>query len=580
MNSIVIINGIKRIVRRHISVLLIFVLSTYESYAFSLYNLSFAFPNIAIEQYRTGRSVSATFSPGVYCIETKNCQKSKDDVFRLLFLAEESVDVLRKDSSGVNRIIDLSFNSDTLLYIVITRWQSNLISNIRVLTKSKNALSGNIIVRSAESDIEQLKKHKRKSLVGAIFFDGWSYKSYQGNESVSNQIFHQSELYETSGTYNTINVRSKFENVCPREKNPFTGNGKKIIDWRDFVFAKTGSYPPLGVSFCNFFSEEAASLHGIKYIDKNGIERNLMSKSIPSVEPIREYNGVSLGWRNTDSVEQMEAQIEMAAKYGIDYFVFNVKVTSEMIVGGKIDPNLFSGGKYSKVGNHALMNFLKCKNRNKLKFCLMLNVSPGPTKDYYVMSSFFREFFFSQPNYLKKGEKPLFLHFHECNKSHKSIIGEDVCQLGNGVINLMDGYFKYNGTLLTPSYSSSLAHSNSYLPSSDLIEGSLSLGRQYRDNENIMIPLNIGFDCSARSNFEDDGLGEYEPLSKEELQDCFLAQMLNYSGYIHDRYYLIYAWNEFCEGGWLMPTQQEYENGLGFEKLEVIKSMKEKFLDR
>ena len=44
-----------------------------------------------------------------------------------------------------------------------------------------------------------------------------------------------------------------------------------------------------------------------------------------------------------------------------------------------------------------------------------------------------------------------------------------------------------------------------------------------------------------------------------------------------DNVITIYAWNEFMEGGWLLPTQEEIENNTYRNKLNAIKRFKKQF---
>lgn len=555
------------------------LLLCYGPVCYAQYSLSFSFNRIDEDTFRACDAVKVYLAPGVYRMDVNNLKNESGETIRLLFLTENSLDVKTKDHSSFNRIVDLSFFSDTLMYFVIDQQQASQINFMRVLAKTRKSFSGEIELKLAKADINELKKKKQKALIGAIFFDGWSYISNQPNNYDSNQLYKLSSKYIDSGRFNNENVVQSYVKDCPDNEVPFSGKGDRIEDWRDYVYATTGIFPPAGVSYSNYFPNDVFKQRGAIYTGESGQKKKLRSILLPSVEPIREYNGVVLGWRNTDTVEQMETQIDMASNFGIDYFVFNVKVTSDMINKGEIDPDLFYGTRYSTIGNHALVNFIKAKNRKKMKFCLMLNVYPGSTADYKIMIAYLRDNFFCQSNYLQKDEKPLFLHFHECNVACQQIIGRDVCQLGNGISNYIDGVFNYSGANWHIKKYQAFPDNGYYIyPSSNLVESSLSLGLAYKNYRNIMIPLNIGFDCSARANFDDPYFWRFQTLSSSELEDYFTAQILSYSSYPHEKFYLIYAWNEYCEGSWLMPTQQEYETGKEFDKLNVIKKIKKYYL--
>ncbi len=146
-----------------------------------------------------------------------------------------------------------------------------------------------------------------------------------------------SDLYKNSGSLNTPALAAKYraafgkgmrlkeEAVDGLDRNGgIDGSYNKLTSWVDYVWATTGKYPVGSMSFSNYFPDVAYSLKGKTFTCGDGSVATFMPPHNHDYTPIRQYtmkdgvtsNGlttVDLGWRNTDTIDQMEAQIDMAS---------------------------------------------------------------------------------------------------------------------------------------------------------------------------------------------------------------------------------------------------------------------------
>lgn len=532
-------------------------------------------------QGKTDSSGFLSFSPsaGDYTIDVSGVKNPSGKSIRLVMFDDRKY-------SGANRVLTFSFKADTLIDVAIKAEQASRIRYVAMfVTDNHRTLTAKAEIRRGkvgmyEIDSSELKKDS--FLVGAVFFDGWSYRSQQSNQELSNLIYHTTDLYRNSGRYNTAEARRNAASKLNVYNGSLDGSGKPIDDWRDYVIATEGAYPPHGVSFSNYFPEEVKK--GQRRLRLRG-EKETYDVSVPDEfvtgKPLDSLDGVPLGWRNTDTQEQMEAQIQLALKYGIDYFMFNLKFAAPMIgKDGKVDDRLFEEAVYGNGhfnGNRAIVNFLRSPSHKKMKFCLMVNVSPSDNKHYAVMVDYIKQRFFSDSCYLKVDGKPVIAFFHSLDKDKLNFWGSDALLCGNH--RSIDGVFSYNGSYRFRKDFDKEKFTS--MPFADIAENSIKEGSMFSMRKYAFIPVALGFDETARANFISGKRWRYEkPRDRQEgisFMEYLESQYYNFRDYKGKKMFLIYAWNEFCEGANLLPTQDEIDRGVGFYRLEKVKEFTDKY---
>jgi hypothetical protein len=113
-------------------------------------------------------------------------------------------------------------------------------------------------------------------------------------------------------------------------------------------------------------------------------------KKYPEREPL-------LSWYKEGDTSVAVQQIEWAAQYGIDFFVYDW---------------YWDGSK--PFLEHALNAFFKCSNSNKLKFCLLWanqGQVPASLDQFTSMVDYWIKNYFNKPNYLTIDGKPVVIIF-------------------------------------------------------------------------------------------------------------------------------------------------------------------------
>ena len=379
-------------------------------------------------------------------------------------------------------------------------------------------------------------KHAQR-LIGAVFFDGWRGKWDNTTYSTESQA-----LYEKSSIYDS-----------------------KYPDWREKYKSLYGHYPTVQMSFSISFPEEVAKLQ-----NAGGESYPLL----PSRKPLSAYNGVPLGWVNTSTQAQIEAQIDMAYEYGVDFWA---------IVMG-MSPKYFSDGAFNKEawleGNPVIKAVLNASNKYKIKFCLINTFSPKSETglENMLARKFIYDEIMSDPQYLYVDGNPVLLEYVYSANSQSDGIFEPYCHLKNMKV-ISSGYNGYgvDGIYAYGGYPPALTSDNTYKQAdySALAQNNLAVTKQNfsKSSGTMMLPVSCGRAMSARSDFKINA--DFANPTKKELTSA-ITDVINYSETldIADKVILVYAWNEFCEGGWLMPTQHEIDNGSGYYRLESVKDAK------
>jgi hypothetical protein len=445
----------------------------------------------------------------------------------------------------------------------VVKVKSGLTSlNVRIYQTSVIE-SGTIHARISANYLA-LNKANCKRLIGAIFYDGWKSAMYDNqayggsaNSAISQDFYERSSVYDVN---------------CPK--------------WRDFIVQETGEAPVSQCSFSNYYPEEVAELQ-----DGSGVNYPLL----PSRKPMDAIEGVNMGWHNCDTQEQFDKQIEIAARYGLDYFSICVEcadinffATTDTIDESGIhrtvieDENgnvTIDAVKFLDINKS--LKFMLNTTRRDLKFCIYLLSRPtaggntAKAKERQIMLfEWLYKNVMNNINYLFVNSKPVLLAYLHDSYGMDSIVCGNPNHFGNMAIigtalhRGCDGLCFYavnpskNGTYIASPYSSLQNNLNN------------KLSKLTEINNITVVPVMAGRGDMARVNFSSPG--DWEQPTKAEFLNA-LKTSINVAEAINrdDKMVLIYAWNEFTEGGWLLPTQYEYEQGIAFKKLEAISEAQE-----
>lgn len=397
-------------------------------------------------------------------------------------------------------------------YIIVRNFTEedtiNLAELKPVLVKKSFDLAQNTYIALAANKVISTLNHPIKT-IGALYFDGWT-----GNSE-----------------YSLAN-----ENLFPNSTLP---NKEGYSDWREYAKAhdpeliKKNHLPPSDCSFSMFYPKQAL-------------------KEYPSRKPY-------FGWI-INTTEQMEKQIEMAVKYGIDYFVFCFYIGSNDPVfdeSGNIKTDVLESFPY----NNAVYRFLEATNNYKMKFSVLVCDHANRTneKTLFQLLKYINEKFVSHPSFMYINGRPMICffdsHFQNKIKVFHQINGSLLIQNGMDIIpkNGINGRMSYGGAI----------PSNIGLhPYSDISNYNNNIVNKYYVNSPSYMDIptvSVGRNDFPRADFitknETNSFGFIEP-TKDELLTHFkkiIDTLPKYSK--QDQTLLIYAWNEFGEGGYLVPTE-------------------------
>ena len=347
------------------------------------------------------------------------------------------------------------------------------------------------------------QKKNSQHLIGAIYYDGWSDCSTIINSNTQS-------LYEASGLPDIAYYN----------------------DWREYVNAKDGQYPPKDCSFSMYYPQYAP----VGYQNQ------------PSRKPF-------WGWRR-DNVLDIEQEINLAADYGIDYFMFCFYPRNCFNDSNEVNDTALRNG----IGNKALYNFLQASNRCRIKFCVMIENSNGISNTIQLKNliTYISNTFFTDPSYLSINGSPV-IGLYKWNFNDSGLDDSyrvNNCKFISGVLlNDADGRFWYQGKWEKEPYGLS-----SYASLSDYNNRIISNVAKYANcHEILCIPVLAGVDDRARHDFSngynDETLRSFEKPTKQEFYQAMI-EAIHSSVWAEgmDQTILIYAWNEFGEGGFLPPT--------------------------
>lgn len=270
------------------------------------------------------------------------------------------------------------------------------------------------------------------------------------------------------------------------------------------------------------------------------------------------------GWRD-DSLEIMERQIDLAADHGVAFFAFcwywhdNGQAINEDAI--KTDPKQTS-----------LRLFLKARNNHRMKFCLLVANHEGHeikgTANWKRAGEFWMPYL-THKQYLTVGGKPFIIIFGAGggDKAGFSAMQETAFKAGlpglaiagcaHGPVTPEMGFTHRTHYNVTEGYTAG----SKDVPFSKLVDSNRAQWRGSREQPYIPI-VTAGWD--KRPWEGKGGLGAkegwYYTGRTPDLLGNFLSDAISWMDKHPDqttteRIVLIYAWNEFGEGGYIAPTK-------------------------
>lgn len=413
-------------------------------------------------------------------------------------------------------------------------------------------------IKIAESKKKNRTGHQK--LIGAIEWDGGqpSYKAdVTGMEDISNEQYRASSRYD-----------SRYQN------------------WRDYVKSIDGKWPPMYCSFATYFNTRPDIEPSRKPI--NSIYSETAGRDVelgwwqsgytgnPEVDVYNIPEGITLADVDTTlyETEKVEAQIDLAAEYGIDFFAMTFYVHNNDF---DADGNIQEVKLKKFIANNWVYQYMAARNKWKVRFCLILMLGNLSRDKAWKFMQYVNEKFVSDSQYLYLNGAPLFLVYgnneNTGNLSFLKIKGAKI--LGQPHLDkkaFFDGYWQYSGS--ANEENETFEHfSSTILTNWDSTS---------KNNKDLFVMNTLcGRDDRGRYGYTKEAHHYVQKPTKDELRNA----LMNLIDLAEDRTsgdvaLTIYAWNEFIEGGWLLPNQSEIESGYGYSKLEAIKEAKQYWITK
>jgi hypothetical protein len=275
-----------------------------------------------------------------------------------------------------------------------------------------------------------------------------------------------------------------------------------------------------------------------------------MAKEFPDREPI-------WGWRD-DSLEIMERQIDLAADHGISFFVF-CWYWHPTKQGVDQDPK-----------HTGLQLFLKAKNNHRLKFCLLVanhqGFLIGEATNWRKAAEYWMPYF-THPQHVSVDGKPLVILFNPGDSNAAGIThlqtmakkaglpGLAIAACGGG--SAARGFTHQTHYNITLGYTGG-SQEHHY---SELVEAHQ---KAWSGNKDLPFIPEVTAGWDKRPWEGERGLkqkpGWYFPDRTSEAFGQFVQSGVDWMDRhpeqtTKERLLLIYAWNEFGEGGYIAPTK-------------------------
>lgn len=278
------------------------------------------------------------------------------------------------------------------------------------------------------------------------------------------------------------------------------------------------------------------------------------------------------GWRD-DDIEIMERQIDLASKNGIDYFIFcwywRNDLSSINVDKIKSDPL-----------HTSLDLFMRAKNRNKMKFCILIANHPGArisgADNWKACIDYLSETYLKDNQYLTIDGKPVVQFFspEEVTSNLTAINEAAVCNGFTGLYTISSRIDNSKYSALSRYNTFEAGDSLQICEASELIEYTEKLWHNRKHS--VVIPTCMaGWD--KRPWFEVENFKVYKrPSAKEFYKHLDHAFEFVYDRDQKEKMVQIYAWNEYGEGGYLAPTKGDKKALL----LKQIRKVKRKYKNR
>lgn len=265
------------------------------------------------------------------------------------------------------------------------------------------------------------------------------------------------------------------------------------------------------------------------------------------------------GWRD-DDLRIMEKQIDKASANGIDFFLFcwywrddRKNINEEAIVNS---PN-----------NTAIRLFMKARNRNKMKFCILVANHQGSQivgmDNWKDAMKYWEENYFRDPGYLKVDNQPMVVIFNS-----KAFRDDNAGEVGDEMMRQYgyDGLFSVGCSYRWPykgfdMYSWYNTFPKKHFDGQEVDYGELTsaLRESWQSipiYEAVAPIVMSGWDPRPWRDKQDHSFTYYTNRTpqkfKENLDDAF--EFLRNRNYKH-KFIFIDAWNEMGEGSYLLPTK-------------------------
>ncbi len=421
---------------------------------------------------------------------------------------------------------------------------------------------------SEKNDIQQIVDAEDKILGG---FDKHGNPLYNENKNFKNCLSRKKYLGVTVWDGGSPSAHPDIKEVDTISNEQYANSSiydPNYPNWRDYVKHVYGKYPPKMCSFATFFNTNTDIEPSRKPID------TLYSETVGgNVDIGWWYSGYIEKTEDTNpgtlhETEKVEAQIDLASDYDIDYFAicfycnqscFNNDGSINELLLKNIDENNF------------IYQYMASRNKWKIRFCLILFISSLNKQQTYTFMKYVDDNFLSDPQYLYVNGAPIVLcyNINFTLQNYNFVRFKGCNMIVNSVYNKLDGAFKYSFSASSKNMKFK-AFSMSNLNSWNVLSN--------KENYFFAFPISTGIDDRGRYGYTTEkalSRNYAEKPTEIELYNALIDVIsLANKRCQSDIMIIIYAWSEFIEGGWILPTQADIDNGNGTFRLEAIKKAK------
>lgn len=257
------------------------------------------------------------------------------------------------------------------------------------------------------------------------------------------------------------------------------------------------------------------------------------------------------GWRD-DSIEIMERQIELASKNEIDFFAFCWYWAD--------DRGAFNEKAVKAKPTHTSLDlFLKAKNKDKMKFCIMIANHDGARiegeENWKRAIEYFADNYFKDSQYLKVDEKPVLIYFlpKDAQAYMPAMKEMAISKDYNGLYTMSCGY-RLDGFDALTWYNSFNGKKESEPQDYEKLFSWIEGIRNKASVNTVVAPL-----CSAGWDKRPWEKKEKSVYYVDRSPTAFRKHLFRAVDFLKSRntpnpIIMIYAWNEYGEGGYLAPT--------------------------